>query len=99
MQEGQEVTWNLGSFGFREAIRRGDKSAIEALRNHVSMMFVGVNEFDASGQDGDFSCDDSYFEEYEEQVVDFIIACMNDEAAADRQAKAEEQEEAAAANN
>jgi len=95
MKQGQKVTWELGSFGFREAIRKGDESAHDALRDHVCQMFTDVNVFDGDGEVGEFSFSEDSLEYLQEQVADAVCDAIADPDAttADRQAKKDQDAE------
>jgi hypothetical protein len=92
VKEGQKVSWKLRSFGFREAVRNRDESALEALQVLVGRAFNELRELDSSGEDGafDFGYDDML--EEQKQVVETIITDIDDTAATDNAAKAEQAE-------
>lgn len=96
MKKGQEVTWKFGSFGFREAIRKCDPSAIEALENLVGQMFVEVNVLDGDEEGGEFYFTEDNLEWIQQKVVDDIGQYIAAAADADRKAKKEQDEEARA---
>jgi hypothetical protein len=86
VKDGQEVTWKLGSFGFREAVRRGDEDAIAALQSLVGKAFNRLNELSGDFEYGDFSLDGDDFEEEQAQVCDAILQKIEDSSTAEAEA-------------
>jgi hypothetical protein len=95
VKDGQEVNWNLGSFGFREAIRNGEDDAREALRTAVEKALGGLKVFNNCAGIGDFQFadDDGCFGNLEEQITSIFDAVENEiqgAADADRKQAAED---------
>jgi hypothetical protein len=80
IKNGQTVSWDLGSFGFREAIRNGDDDARAALQLAVEKVFCGLQVFNNCAGPGDFQyCDDGgVFGSLEEQIASTAEAVENE---------------------
>src|SRR5580658_855612 len=90
VKDGQKVSWKLRSFGFREAVRSRDESALEALQVLVGRAFNELRELDSSGEDGAFDFGYDGMPNEQKRVVEIIVSDIDENAATDKAAKAEQ---------